>query len=246
MPDYDAVKSGREAHNLNRPTELFVDAVRVFCQGETPQLAAVVEMQHREVEKKLFDWPHFLFAARVEHGCPTILVVLTVSVKTAEWARRPIDGGLGQSLVRPVVICLEELEPDSDIGVSILRAFTDNVTENDLRQLSAALADLPADLARQYAGIVSTGLQGTENFTTWRDLMALEDYVYQNDYARELIAKGELKGKAISILQVLAARDIEVPERVRKKILACQDQAQLEHWLAQAAVTDDIVRLFSE
>jgi hypothetical protein len=72
------------------------------------------------------------------------------------------------------------------------------------------------------------------------------DRFYKHSYAQELLAKGEVAGEAKSILVVLAARGMEVPERAQRKILACKDQAQLEHWLRQAAVSDDLERLFSE
>jgi hypothetical protein len=249
VPEYDSVDSAGESATIREPIEVFADSVRVFRKNGRPRLAVIVEMQHRPSKKKLFDWPHFLFGFRVEHGCPTVLVVLTVSAKTAEWAREPIDGGLGQSLVRPIVICLDELEPQSDLGLNLLFAFADRSSQDNLEHLADALATIPADQAKRYADILLGGLRG-DAADTWRELMKRNYQMYQNEYAQELLARGreegQTQGEARSILRVLAARGIAVPDRISRKILACQDQSQLDHWLDQAAVTDDIERLFSE
>lgn len=37
------------------------------------------------------------------------------------------------------------------------------------------------------------------------------------------------------MLQVLAARAVEVPEQIRRQFLACTDSAQLDTWLDRAS-----------
>jgi hypothetical protein len=63
-------------------------------------------------------------------------------------------------LVRPIVICLEDLEPGADLGTSLLSAFADSVTEDDLKLLADELAEIPDDQARRYSEILLTGLKG--------------------------------------------------------------------------------------
>jgi hypothetical protein len=48
-------------------------------------------------------------------------------------------------------------------------------------------------------------------------------------------ARGRVQGRAQSVLGVLAARGLDVPEGVRAHILACADEAVLDRWLALAA-----------
>jgi hypothetical protein len=250
VPAFDRVVHGKEASHIDQPTEVFVDAVHVLYRGETPQLAVVVEMQHREVKKKLFDWPHFLFTARIEHQCPTVLVVVTVSAKTAAWARQPIYGGLGRSVVRPIVVCLDELETGIDLGTSLLFAVAEAATPNDLDQVANELADIPGDQALQYAEFLLTALQGTAAYETWRAIMLEDETLYKHAYAQELLAegekRGEKKGEARMIVRALERRGFTVSDRLRRKILSCQDQSQLDHWFDRAMVTDDVERLFSE
>lgn len=244
IPTYDKVLPGKESVTLRNPSQFFADGTRVFLENSIPKLAVVIEMQHRPEKKKLIDWPLFLMATRACYeGCPTFVVVVTVSTKTAVWAREAIDCGGGS--VQPLVICLEELDSDADLGSAMLCAFIDGDRTKELEDLAEALADISEDLAKRYAGILLDGLQG-EAFKTWRRIMERSKIGYQNDYAKELLAEGKLEGEARSILRVLASRGIDVPDRLSRKILACQDPSLLEHWLDNVAVTDDIERLFSE
>jgi hypothetical protein len=61
---------------------------------------------------------------------------------------------------------------------------------------------------------------------------------------KRLEARGEARGRAMSVLAVLGARDVEVPTAVRERIMACEDIAQLERWLARAAHATDAQDLF--
>lgn len=253
-PAHDAVTRSGEATNLVVPIERTIDGVQLLCLDGIPQLAVGFEMQHWPERSKAFDWPYFTAALRLEHQCPAVLVVVTVSSKTAEWARKPIDVGLGRQVLRPIVVCLEELEPGDDMGLMLLFALSEKASKEDLEQLWRAINTISPERASQYADIIGVGLFGTDSYKIWSDLMRIEDIRYQHPYAQELIAKGreegvrqgELRGEARSILRILASRGIDVPDRLSKKILACQDQSRLEYWLDNVAVTDDIERLFSE
>ncbi|MFL6075421.1 MAG: hypothetical protein ACJ73S_18680 [Mycobacteriales bacterium] len=54
-------------------------------------------------------------------------------------------------------------------------------------------------------------------------------------------AKGEAKGWAKALLIVLKGRGVAVPDEVRDQVLGCEDLAQLETWLVNAATVGDIV-----
>lgn len=62
----------------------------------------------------------------------------------------------------------------------------------------------------------------------------LRDYNFTSDFARKYIAEGEAKGEAKSILTVLDARGIDVPDEVRETIMSCEDLDQLQKWLRHA------------
>lgn len=62
----------------------------------------------------------------------------------------------------------------------------------------------------------------------------LRDYNFTSDFARKYLAEGRAQGEAASILTVLDARGIEVPDQVRETITSCDDLDQLQKWLRQA------------
>lgn len=66
----------------------------------------------------------------------------------------------------------------------------------------------------------------------------LHDYNFTSDFARKYLAegeaKGEAKGEARSILTVLDARGIEVPDEVRDTVMSCEDLDQLQKWLRRS------------
>ncbi|KFE62931.1 Rpn family recombination-promoting nuclease/putative transposase [Hyalangium minutum] len=49
------------------------------------------------------------------------------------------------------------------------------------------------------------------------------------------LAEGQAQGRALAVLQVLAARGVEVDEKSRHLILSCTDSAILDRWLVQAS-----------
>jgi hypothetical protein len=52
--------------------------------------------------------------------------------------------------------------------------------------------------------------------------------------------QGKIQGKAAAILAVLAARAIDVSDEMQARVLACQDDATLDTWLARAAVASSL------
>jgi len=57
-------------------------------------------------------------------------------------------------------------------------------------------------------------------------------------------AEGEVKGDARSILRVLAARGVEVPDEVQEQVLSCTDIGQLETWTNRAATATSVEEVF--
>jgi hypothetical protein len=57
-------------------------------------------------------------------------------------------------------------------------------------------------------------------------------------------ADGEAKGEAAGLLEVLAARGIDVPEEVRARITECTDLDQLRQWIRRAATANRVDELF--
>ncbi|MGH8878036.1 MAG: hypothetical protein ACRD0P_11935 [Stackebrandtia sp.] len=84
--------------------------------------------------------------------------------------------------------------------------------------------------------------------------MTAGTFAYQNDYARELEAKGEKRGiangiaqgEAKSIFLVLNHRGIAIPTDARERIESCADSAVLEVWMSRALEASDISDVFDD
>ena len=76
-------------------------------------------------------------------------------------------------------------------------------------------------------------------------LMSTQTHSYISEYAKKFIAQGEARGEARSVLAVLDARGINVPEDTRNRITSCTDLDQLHTWVRRAATATSIDDLFS-
>src|ERR1700683_3348228 len=67
---------------------------------------------------------------------------------------------------------------------------------------------------------------------------------FKDEFVDRLLAEGEAKGEARTILRVLAARGLEVPAKVREQVLSCTDSSQLETWIDRAAIAVSVEEVF--
>lgn len=59
-----------------------------------------------------------------------------------------------------------------------------------------------------------------------------------------LIAEGRAQGQARSVLDVLAFRKLSVPSTLRERVMATQDEPQLQRWLARAITVSSAEQIF--
>jgi hypothetical protein len=67
---------------------------------------------------------------------------------------------------------------------------------------------------------------------------------FNDIFVDRLLAEGETKGEARTILRVLAARGLQVPTTVREQVLSCTDASQLETWADRAATATSVQQVF--
>jgi hypothetical protein len=68
-------------------------------------------------------------------------------------------------------------------------------------------------------------------------------YEYESDFVRRFVLQGRAEGATLSLLMVLKAREIDVPDDALAQVTACDDLAQLEAWIRRAATatsSDDV------
>jgi predicted transposase YdaD len=98
----------------------------------------------------------------------------------------------------------------------------------------------------------------------------MKGYEYQSDFAKKYVAEGRIEGRiegrtegriegrtegraegraeeaALSLLAVLRARGIAVPDAIREHILAQKEPERLRRWLERAVVADSIAAILDE
>jgi hypothetical protein len=86
-------------------------------------------------------------------------------------------------------------------------------------------------------------------FAYLKELAMCPDLIPEGPAARLLrldgFREGEAKGKAESVLTILATRGLTVTEAQRSRLLACTDLLQLDHYLQRALTaesTEDVLR----
>jgi hypothetical protein len=66
--------------------------------------AFVLEVQLRKDEEKRTSWPAYVVGTAGRLRCPTMLLVVTLSQRVAQWAAMPIDLGGGRMVLEPLVV----------------------------------------------------------------------------------------------------------------------------------------------
>ena len=78
----------------------------------------------------------------------------------------------------------------------------------------------------------------------------MKGYEYQSDFAKKYVAEGRIEGRAEgkeeSLLIVLRARGLAVPDAFRERILAEKSPERLARWLERATVAPSVAAILDE
>ena len=232
------------------PTELRADAVVMLSGADGARLAVVVEIQLRYDSRKRFSWPSYLTQVRAAHRCPAVLLVICLSTATATRCRTPIaTGHPGFDLVPLVIDPVTIPDPNGPAAatagpelavLAVLTGALDLNQDSARRLVLASLANLDDSRLATYTVLVRSAVSQSAR-------QALEDLMttkFRDTFVDRLLAEGEAKGEARTILRVLAARGLEVPAKVREQVLSCTDTSQLETWTDRAAIAVSVEEVF--
>lgn len=258
LPEYETVEPGSERASIVAPTEYYADAVVTFRHGGDAVLAVVVEIQLRPDPAKPWSWPVYTTSLRARMRCPVLLLVICPDRRTAKWASKPLDIGFGHpsTTLTPLVLdpsavpVVTDPEVAAELPELAVLSAVAHPNHPDHTQIWMALATglrtLGADPALRYHDFILTMLPRAVR-PAWEAFMStgLRDYNFTSDFARKYIAEGEAKGEAKSILTVLDARGIDVPDPVRDTIMSCEDLDQLQKWLRRALDIDQADELLA-
>lgn len=243
------------------PAQRLADAVVTLCGADgAAVLAIVVEVQLGRDREKRWSWPAYLANLRSRARCPVVLLVVCADQRTARWCGVPIELGPG-SVVRPWVLGPQHVPVVTDPGqarespqLAVLSAMAHGGRPGPqqravLEALLAAYGAVDVEHASLYHDVVQRALPAAARHhleSLMLDLRRTD--IYQSDFARHYIdlglAQGKASGEAEALLEVLAARAIEVPDDVRARITGCTDLEQLRTWIRRAVTAGSVHDLF--
>ncbi|WP_327100706.1 hypothetical protein OIE68_19085 [Nocardia vinacea] len=219
----------------------------------------LVEAQGHDDKKKPSAWAYYLAHLHAKYRLHPVLLVVCQDAATAAWARGPLTIGPPQwtSLtVHPLVFgpdnvpAVVDLEAAiKDIPLATLSAIThaadDSVIGDIMSTLATALRSIDKPDRVIFAELTALGLGKGPAGQTWRQLMTVDTSFFRSEYWQEVLARGEAKGEAKSILRLLELRGIAVPDDAHARIAACTDLDQLAAWLDRVLVAESIEDLFA-
>ncbi|WP_431956292.1 hypothetical protein [Nocardia lijiangensis] len=250
LPEFDNARLDSGDFPDIDPTEYRADAVVVLASGTSPVLAVIVEVQLQPDPDKHWSWPVYLTTLRARLRCQTVLLVLCPSDRTADRCTKPIRIAPGCTLrplvlspkTVPVVTDAETATSNPELAVlsaiahrrhpernAILTTFVEHVLDgpNGEMYLDLVTAVLPVAARHFLESLMTTGT-----------------YEYKSEFARRYYARGEVSSEARTLLMILRARHIHVPNEVEARIRDCTDREQLDTWVVRAATAkslDDVL-----
>lgn len=223
----------------------------------------VVESQSTPKESSKQSWPYYVAYLNNKYKCPVTLLVTTADLRTARWARQPINMGLEEAptqITRPLVLGPDNVpmittveEAHADVTLAVFSALTHRHSRDVkaiLEALDAALAREDRSAAGSLAEFTETGLGESPAGKIWRAMMGTMTHEYQSELRRKGLQEGRQEGQlqaaGAAVLRVLEARGLEVPERVARRVNECTDLTVLEGLLTRAVIVERAEDLFTD
>ncbi|WP_428265737.1 hypothetical protein, partial [Haliangium sp.] len=236
------------------------DLVRTFQREDGKvERALVFEVQLSRDGDKRFSWPFYLAAARARWRCSANLIVLTLDRTLAAWCARPIplDDVINEH--HPVVVGPDDIPVVTDLDMArrcpelaVLSAVVHSQGPQAIQVARAALlacTRLDKAHACLYHDFVISHLSPS-GLAAVKDLMLLEGYEYQSEFARKHHQEGLDEGLAHerATLSALLTTQIEarfgpLSDSARERVQDA-DTETLVRWgagLLSAASVDELL-----
>lgn len=208
----------------------------------------VIEPQSRPPkQEKKRAWHWYLSYLEAYFQIPATLIILTAERATAAECLKPMTLGperRASATVHPLVIgpdnaplITDPLVAADDVMLTVLAALAnrlDPAINTALDTLAGALDGLDLDSAKFFAEYVEVGLGEGGAHDHWKGIIMTMTYQYASELRRELEARGEARGRASALLDILAARDCVLTEAQRDRIESCTNLSLLRTWTVRA------------
>jgi hypothetical protein len=258
--DIDGFKDARlESAELNErlPVEAVADSVVSVVTPHGSRAYVVVEVQRRFIEAKVWKWLAYVGNLAGRRRAPVALVVICLDETTAAKCAEPLFPDYSSVILAPIVVGPVELRrwlqvgdirasPEiatlaavalDDLEVAITVA-TDLVTRGDERG-SFNYAYLKAYLGEPIRKELEKMISKTELYACHED-----DY-FTRPFWDAGHQEGRVQAAVVALHGVLAARGLELQERHRALVDACDDEAVAQQWVMRAAVAAGVDEVFA-
>lgn len=256
VPSYESARIESTDLTDCTPTEYRADAVVVLKarNSDRPAMAIVIEVQRRPDERKRWSWPVYVTTLRARRECPTVLLVVCPTNRTAQWCAEPIPLGHPGMTMAPLVVSLESIpavtDPEAAIRapeLAVLSARAHSEENGVVLALYAALMHLDRETGELYTDYALATLSEPAR-KQLEDMLATGTYEFQSDfYKRQAAQEAEAaaaKAAAKSVIKVLTTRGVTIPDGPLQRILRCTDTEELDRWLTRAVTANTIDDLF--
>lgn len=250
------------SHELTevQPAEYRADVVVVLYDREKPIRVNIVEVQLAADPDKRYVWPAYIAVAREEYRCPANLLVVAPDAAVAAWCALPIEMGDPGFVLKPRVLRMEGIPQITDPEeatrrpeLALLSAMAYGDTEHAAQIAQAALTGIKL-LDDKRAGFYCDILYNSINKAARRALeLKMKGYVYTSPIMVDLIQQGLAQGRdeglrlaTRSLLAMLRARNIDVPEPARQRIQDETNMARVERWIDRATTATNLAEVFAE
>lgn len=197
-----AVSQGTEGLT-QRSAELRPDAVWRVSHGAS-RWVVVLEVQRGRDPRKRLSWPLYEWAARKQHHCPAVVVVVAPDARVGRWAAKPILTPTGGSF-RPLVISPATLTPVRDVEKAkrsplraVLVAMLYGDAEPDLAvEVAATAAEAMQVLPQPQVRLCLDLMEATmppESLARWEEWMSEAGYTWRSPINQRILREGREAG----------------------------------------------------
>ncbi|MDT3440889.1 MULTISPECIES: hypothetical protein [unclassified Pseudofrankia] len=260
VPSFREVTEPSTDMRMLAPRTYHADGALLFKDADNhPVLGVVLEIQRGWDPRKQWTWMLYVAHMAVRLRVRTLLLVYCPDPTVARRYQRLYQPGGRYSPQEPLIFSPRDVPRIVDVdqaranpALAVFSAIchgNDPNIDDHFPALAEVLRTAPTEVAASYDDILVAGLPHAVR-TRWEAYMARAvGHRYYSDFYRQLDARaraeGRAEGEGRSVLTVLDARHVAVPDTAREQILACTDLDQLDTWLRRAGTAttiDDVIQ----
>ncbi|ONH24928.1 hypothetical protein BL253_28985 [Pseudofrankia asymbiotica] len=263
-PSFHEVTEPSTDMRMLAPRTYHADGALLFKDADgLPVLGVVLEVQRGWDSRKQWTWMLYVAHMAVRLRVRTLLLVYCPDPTVARRYQRLYEPRDRYSPQEPLIFSPPDVprildvdqaraNPAHAVFSAICHSHDANIDDH-FPALAEVLRTADHEAAASYDDILMAGLPQAVRIRWEAYMKSAVGHRYYSDFYRQLDARARAEGEAAgraegevrSVLTVLDARRVTVPDAARERILACTDLDQLDTWLRRAVTAttiDDVLQ----